>query len=97
MYNEGNVKEKGKMNMRIADILFDTETSHSSYILKDLVDIYRDTRKDNIEKTNSSVILGDNKTVIKIDEVVKLNLGFEYDEGKREQRGEITMCVLDMP
>ena len=41
--------------------------------------------------------LGDNQTVIKIDEVVKLNLGFKYDDGKREQRGQITMCVLDMP
>ena len=34
MYKDGNVKEKGKMNMRIADILFDTGASHSSYISK---------------------------------------------------------------
>ena len=60
MYKDGSVKEKGKYNMRIADILFDTGASHSSYISKDLVDIYRDTWIYNMEKTNSSVTLGDN-------------------------------------
>ena len=69
----GYTKQKGKAGIIIHDIFFDTGASHASYVSKDLVDFYRDMREDNIKKTKAKVILGDNKTTLKIEETLTLN------------------------
>ena len=42
MYKNGYIKQKGKADIIIHDILFDTDASRASYVSKDLVNLFRD-------------------------------------------------------
>jgi hypothetical protein len=79
----------------ITNILFDSGALHSSYISKSFINKNRHILKDNIKKNDGFVKLGDNKTVVKVDETIQLPVSF-IDNNLKEHIAEVNFVVWEM-
>ena len=76
-------------------VLFDSGALHSSYISSKLVDKNIDILKNYLSKTHGRVMLGDNKTEIKVDQVLRVPVRF-LDDNQIEHIATVDLVVFPM-
>jgi hypothetical protein len=92
--NIKNVHRDGILKIAKDEVIINNK-NHSSYISKSFINKNRHILRDNIKKNDGFVKLGDNKTIVKVDETIQLPVSF-IDNNLKEHVAEVNFVVWEM-
>lgn len=91
----GECELKG-FQIELSKILMDSGALHGSYISKEWVDSKRELLRPNLRKVNGAVKMGDNKTLVQIKEILRINVLLTRPSNNERRIARVDLAVLDM-